>query len=658
MAREPYDVQQDESEPESDSVESAKLEDMLQRCLSQFRSWDDNGTEERASSQQARDYYDGYQLTAEEEATLRQRGQPIVISNRIAPKVNALIGFERSGRTDPKAYPRTPRQQADAETATDALRFVAEQNDFDTIRSDVSENLFIEGCGAAVVNAVERPDGSVDVRVVNIPWDRFYRDPYSRKRDFSDCSFKGVVLWMDEDDVIRDYPGSEDKVSLSYGSNDMSSTGTYDDRPQWIWGDRGRKRVRVFQHRWLEDGVWWFGTMCYGGWLDTPQPSPYLDEWGKPECDIVATSAYCDRQNRRYGVVKAMISPQDEINKRRSKALHRLTMRQVIAEKGAVKSVSEARKELARADGYVEVNPNTRFDIQDGVQAALFQGELALLQESKAEIDASGVNPALQGDVQAPSGRAVQALQQAGLQEMAVPFEAIRMWSWAVYKAMWNRVRQFWTDEKWVRVTDDERSLRWVGLNRPVTAQEEVERYVEAGQPPPVEVIAAFNQNPSQIIRYENTIADLDVDIVIEDGPDTVTIQGEQFQALVEMKKADPSSIPTKLLIEASNLRNKDKILEGLEQQVPPQVQKQLQELQAALQKAQQELAAAQQNQAQTAAQQALDAGKLQTEQFEAQTDRFKAVTDRVTAQADAARAQAEVRQAQQPVVADVIRWQ
>lgn len=627
------------------SVDSAgpDREDMLQRCLQQFRSWDDNGTEERTEAQQARDYYDGYQLTAEEIETLRQRGQPIVVSNRIAPKVNALIGFEKSGRTDPKAYPRTPRQEQDAETATDALRFVAEQNDFDTIRSEVAESIFIEGCAAAVVDAVQRPDGTIDVGMRAVPWDRFYRDPYSRKRDFTDATFMGVVLWMDEDDVLREFPGSEDAIELSYGGNDTSSTGTYDDRPKWLWGERGRKRVRILQHRWLEGGVWHTATLCYGGFLTDPQPSPYLDEWGRPECDIVATSAYCDRQNRRYGVVKNMISPQDEINKRRSKALHRLTMRQVVAEEGAVKSTSQARKELARPDGYIQVRPNTRFDIQDGSDMSRFQGELALLQESKAEIDSSGVNPALQGDVQAPSGRAVQALQQAGLQEMAVPFEAIRMWSWRCYRSAWNRVRQFWTEEKWIRVTDDEQSLRWVGINHPVTAQEEVERYVEAGQNPPTPVMMAYRQNPGTIIRYENSVADLDVDILIEDGPDTVTIQGEQFQALVELKKADPTSIPTKLIIQASSLRNKDQILEAMEQQVPPQIQKQLQELQQQNQQLQQQLAQAQGQAQSEQAKVALDAGKLETEQFKAQTDRFEAVTDRITAQADLRRADAEV---------------
>ena len=34
-----------------------------------------------------------------------------------------------------------------------------------------------------------------------------------------------------------------------------------------------------------------------------------------------------------------------------------------------------------------------------------------------------------------------------------------------VFRAMWNRMRQYWTAEKWMRVTDDERNVKWLGLN-------------------------------------------------------------------------------------------------------------------------------------------------------------------------------------------------
>lgn len=582
--------------------------------LQQFEDAFDSSWAERQRSEQCRDYYDGFQWTQDELDTLRERKQPPTTANRIAPKINALIGYEKTRRTDPKAYPRTPRHEKDAESATDALRYIAEKNCFDEIRSDVAESLFIEGCAAVTVTVEKSRDGW-EVCLNRVPWDRFYRDPHSRARDFSDARWMGAVIWMDEDEALqkfKDTPGIEEIVSGSY--NDVGiPVETYDDRPRLIWSDTDRRRIRVLQHRWIENGVWHMATLCFGGFLRGPQESPYLDDEGLPDNDMVAVSAFVTRENQRYGMVWNMLSVQDEINKRRSKALHLLTMRQVIAEHGAVKSVAAAKRELAKPDGFIEINPGMRFEINP--EMAKFQGEMALLQEAKAEIDASGVNPALEGDRRAPSGRAQELMTATALQEQSVAFDALRHWSWRVYRAAWCRVRQFWTAEKWVRVTDDESNMRWVGLNRPVTAAEEVQRMAEQGQPIPPQLQMIATVDPQAVVRTENPVATLDVDILVEDGPDTITIQAEQFQALVEMKRADPMAIPTEMVIEASSLRNKDKILEHLKKgQVPPQVQQQMQEMGQQLQQLQQQL-------------EAIKADKS-VDMFNAETKRFEAVTD------------------------------
>ena len=80
-----------------------------------------------------------------------------------------------------------------------------------------------------------------------------------------------------------------------------------------------------------------------------------------------------------------------------------------------------------------------------------------------------GPNAAMTGkDDKAPSGRAILASQQGGTIELGPLSDALRQWQWRVYRQLWNRVRQYWTAEKWIRVTDDEEKLRWVGLNKPV----------------------------------------------------------------------------------------------------------------------------------------------------------------------------------------------
>ena len=606
--------------------------ELHERILRQFEEAFDRSHDERQRAERCRDYYDGFQWTAAELEVLRKRKQPVVTTARLKKKIDSLIGFEKRQRTDPKAFPRTPKHQADAESATDALRFVCDQNKFQQIRSGVAENLFVEGLGAATVGVRQARNG-FDVTITRVPWDRYYRDPHSRERNFSDVAYHGVVVWMDEDDARALYKGKETEISGCYDRAGMSDT--YDDRPKLTWGDSTRKRIRVLQHRWRDAGVWKTATVCRGGFLRDPQDSPFLDENGRPECDLIATSAYVTRENARYGEAWQMLSAIDEINKRRSKALHRLSVTQVVAEKGAVQNVAHAKAELAKPDGYVEVNKDFRFDVRDAANAGLAQGEMALLAEAKAELDTSGVNPALEGDREAPSGRAQEVQQQAALSELTVSFDAMREWSLAIYRACWNRVRQYWTDERWVRVTDDENNLRWVGINHPVTVEDETKRLQQAGQPVPPDLAAL---PPSTVLRVENPVAELDVDILIEDGPDSVTIQSEQYQQLVELKKADPAAISTKLVIEASSLRNKDRIIEQMESGgIPPHVQKQMQAMQQALQESQKKAADAEQKARDAQGDNAIKAAELQLKAAELQLDRqklaleqFKAETERM----------------------------
>lgn len=582
------------------------------KCLQQFEEAFEQTQEEREQAERDRDYYDNKQLTDAELETLRKRGQPPVISNRIAPKIDALLGHEKRMRTDPRAYPRTPKHEQEAASVTDAIRFVCDQNRFSCTRSAAAENLLIEGIGAATVT-VKMVRDQPEIKITAVPWDRFYRDPHSRKRDFSDANFMGTVLWMDESDALAQFKGKEDVVEGCYASG-VTIGDTFDDRPKMTWSDRKRKRIRVLQHRWREKGQWMTCITCRGGYLRDPQVSPYVDENGEPVCDLIATSAYIDRENRRYGVARRHISPQDEINKRRSKALHLLNSKKIVAEHGAVADIEQARREAAKPDGYLEVTPGLRFEFVD--EPGLVAGQFQLLQEAKQEIDASGVNPALEGDARAPSGRAQEMLLQNGLSEMSGVFEALKDWSWEVYKQVWYRIRQYWTGERWIRVTDDERNLKWVGINQPIMDE------------------------MGNRVGTQNAMAELDIDLILEDGPDSVTIQSEQFEQLVELKKADPASIPTRMVIEASSLRNKDQILEHLDQGgVPPQVQQQMQEMQKALQEAQQQLQQAEAKAASAQGDMQLKAAELQVKQQELQLEsmkieieRYKAETERIHA--------------------------
>ena len=89
-----------------------------------------------------------------------------------------------------------------------------------------------------------------------------------------------------------------------------------------------------------------------------------------------------------------------------------------------------------------------------------------------------------------------------------------------------------------------------------------------------------------EVISTENDIAELDVDIIVSEVPDVLTAQIEDFQVLGEMVKSG-FPMPPLAVIEASPLSNKDKIIKMMKegQQIPPEVQKQVETMKEQLQK-------------------------------------------------------------------------
>lgn len=543
---------------------AADSQDWLPTLCSYFEDAEEATADARAKSELCRDYYDNKQLSAAEKAALEARKQPVITFNMIRPKVDYLQGLEKQSRQDPKAYPRTPNEEGGAEAATDAIRYVCDDQEFTAVASSVWENLLIEGAGGVDVCAEPGANGEINIVLKRVPWDRMFWDPHSARPDFSDAKYLGVVTWMDEDDVLARWPDAGDSIQVSYDTAGMGDT--YDDRPKYtVWGDGKRKRIRVAQIYVRARDGWMYATYTKGGFLDEFQPSPYEDDEGQPDCPLVYQSAYVDRDNNRYGMVKDLLDPQDEINKRHQKALHLLSVRQVIAEQGAVQDVDAARRELAKPDGWIEKAPGMLLEVQQ--TADLATGQAQLLQEAKAFMATMGPNAAMQGKQGSASGRAIALSQQGGVIEAGTLLDAHRSWKKRVYRAIWNRIRQFWTAEKWIRVTDDERNLRFVGLNQPVTLGQELDNMEpEQAQQAAAQmgIMGPGDPRLQTVIRVENDVKELTVDIVVDEMPDVVTLQQEQFQTLADLAKAGVP-LPPAEIIRASSLRNKEQILERME---------------------------------------------------------------------------------------------
>lgn len=285
--------------------------------------------------------------------------------------------------------------------------------------------------------------------------------------------------------------------------------------------------------------------------------SYFFNEKKKPISKYVMWSAFVDHDGDRYGFFRNLKSSQDEINQRRSKGLHELVSRRIKAEDGAFSDIEVTRREAVRPDGVVIYNKGYEMEFDDAVRLQNVEGQLKFLEDAKAEIENFGPNPALIGQgLEYKSGRAISLLQQAGLAELGPFVVNHRAWKLRIYRALWSAIQRYWTGERWIRVTDNQDLAQMIQVNG-------LQRD-EMGYPVAI-----------------NRLADIDVNIILDEGPDEVNMMADAYDTLVALAHQG-SNIPPEVLLELAPLQNsvKKRLIGMMNQPNPMQQQAAMLQLQ------------------------------------------------------------------------------
>ena len=509
----------------------------LERLRADFTSYLSLKTAEIDEQKEARRYYHGSQWSWKAIEEFRKRKQPIVTYNREAKKINAIVGLLERQRQDPRAYPRTPMDEDAADIATASIRYVLDEQRWKEKSPVVALTGGVDAIGGMELVIEQGDVGDPEIGLEVVDPSTFFYDPRSLKADFSDARFMGVSKWADIDSVISLAPAKKDEIRAAADQgSDMTSNP--DSEIKWISGDAYNRKVRLIDH-WYMVGDEWMWCLYTGDVELASGPSYLADEKNKSTCKYIMYSANVDQDGDRYGFHRGMKSPQDEVNQRRSKGLHILNTRRIIVSKGQVDDVEKFRREMAKPDGVGEINPGFDKPItEDAAKAQEMQGQLDFLQDAKNEIDNFGFNPSLVGTgVSDLSGRAIQLQQQAGIAELGPYLLGYKGWKLRLYRAVWSAIRKHWTAQRWIRVTDDPRSIEMVAINQPMRDQYGMPRIdPRTGQP-----------------AMRNSLAALDVDIIIDEGPDEINTQADAYDTLTLLAQKGVE-VPPELLIELSPL--------------------------------------------------------------------------------------------------------
>jgi hypothetical protein len=523
----------------------------LQRLKRAYQDYLGTKREEIDEQQDARRFMHASQWTSQQIRDLNLRRQPVTTNNKVARKIHGIVGTLERLKQDPKAYPRTPMHEDGAELATAALRYALEAQNWAAKDPVCTEMCAIDGIGGLEFNLVEGDQGDIEVEIDVVQTDSFFYDPRSYLHDFSDARYMGVGKWLDLDTAIELYPDYEDELrdSTEVGSELSSEP---DREFKWFQSYGETQRVRVVDGWYKHRGEWCY--CVFTGNTKLMEGKSYLvDEKKRTQNKYEMFSAYIDQDGDRYGFIRNLKPLQQQINMRESKALYTMLSRRIIAPQGAFDDIEVARREAARPDGVVVYNQQIeKPEFDDAARMAETEAQFKFLENVKTDFENFGPNVSLLGQgLEDASGRAINLLQQAGLADLGPFIQSYRGWKIRIYRKMWNAIQHHWTGERWIRVTDDDQLKQFIQINGvgldPMT-----------GMPTTV-----------------NAIGSLDVDIILDEGPDSVNQMGDAYDSLTALAQKG-AEIPPAILIELSPIQSsvKKKLLEILNPSDPESQQK------------------------------------------------------------------------------------
>lgn len=460
------------------------------------------------------DFYDGDQWTEDDATILRERGQAPLVFNVIKSTIDWIIGTERRTRVDYRVLPREKNDADGAETKTNLLKFVGDANRFPYARSRAFADAIKSGVGWMEVSVRSDPTDEPIYQGYE-DWRNIWYDPLSVEPDLSDARYLFRERYVDLDVAMAMFPERKDVLrasavqSAQYSDSllidDVDAERDVYEQGAGVLTDDTRSRVKLVEC-WYRQV--WSGKIMRGDELGTLNGATFdaanelhgllAQEGHASVYDAVQMRVrcmvYCEagvlqdaespyrhnrfplvpiwahrkkRGNTPYGVVRGLIDPQSDLNKRRSKALFILSTNQVVADDDAVDDWDEAAEEVARPDGIIRAKKGSRFEIRNVVQLA--EEHVNLMQQDRQFIESTGgVTDEMMGrESNAQSGKAILARQDQGHAVTAELFDNLRMSIQLVGEITLSLIEQYYTDRKVVRVLGDRGQAQYVTINEP-----------------------------------------------------------------------------------------------------------------------------------------------------------------------------------------------
>jgi len=611
-------------------ISPAKEEEITRAQWDRYERARDNGHLEYVQMAKTCDeYYQGAQWDEDDRAALEAEGRPALTINTILPTVNTILGEQSTRRADIQFKPRRGGDQEVANILTKLYMQIADNNKLDWVEQQVfSDGLIMDGRGYFDVRMDFSDHVEGEVRITSKDPLDILIDPDAKDADPKTWNEVFETKWMTLDEVQELYGKDKADRLLFIAENGMSFGPDSIEYQETRYGDtensddyfgsgvpgddeyRNVKTLRVVerQHKKL-------GRASFYVDPDTGDQRQAPDEWNEKKqkkfakqynltlitkvvkkvrwtvtCDQVVLhdgwSPYNDftivpffcyfRRGNPFGVIRNLLSPQEQLNKIASQELHIVNTTAnsgwMVESGSLVGMTADDLEEHGAETGLVLEYARGTNPPQKIQPNSIPTGLDRIAQKAAANIKTiSGVNDSMLGtDSAEVSGVAIQAKQNRGAIMIQVPLDNLRKTRHYLAEKILNLVQTFYTEQRVIQVTNDEDPLK------------------------PREPMVINEQSPEGEIINNLTIGEYDV--IVATAPARDSFDEVQFAEAISLRQVGVA-VPDDAIVEYSHLAKKGELakrirtLTGQEPPTPEQAEAQAAQQQIQMQMLQLEIA-------------------------------------------------------------------
>lgn len=438
----------------------------------------------RVEANRVEDYYHNRQYTSDQLNTLENRGQPAETFNIVKLFARQLVGYYSTIINTVKVNPVQYQDVDLADMLNDVSSQVMRENSFVAEGDAIKLDGFLSGLFCSYTNVVETGETDrygrkmYNITMEHVPSSELVLDPMSTRADYKDARFIHRFKWLSVEDVKKNFGKYKtDKMEAYWNFLNVDEAEfefKMHDKFQGIYKQHDNYLV---VHSIMEDdnghtySVYWSGDQIL-----TKDKITYKEV----KFPYRVTKLTDSNKTEYYGIFREVLEAQDAINQALIQIQLMANSSKAFVQDGAVENIAEFTTLFNRVNSVVPVQNLAGIKIEN-LNADIIQ-QYTIIDKALDRVQRTlGINDSFLGMAYASdSGRKVKLQQNASMVALRYITSKLELYYRMVGWDTVNLIKQYYTANQVLRITDEATGQRWVELNKPLafpnpmTGQEEV----------------------------------------------------------------------------------------------------------------------------------------------------------------------------------------